>query len=150
MGTLIKKFCSFEKPIDFNFISELLNKNNFQSKLSSNWNGERILESVFKIQDIQVDYFFNGLYNQLNNSYNKFNKKTDLYLFFSLIAGNKSIVHRDQYDVYILNLYGKVLYTVENKDYFLDVGDLIIIPKNELHIAISLTPRICLSFGIYE
>jgi ribosomal protein L16 Arg81 hydroxylase len=150
MGTLIKNFCSFEQPLDFNFISKLLNRNNFTSKLSSNWNLERVLESVFKIEDVQQDYFFYEIYNQLNNSYNKLNKKTNLYLFFSLIAGNKSIVHRDPYDVYILNLYGRTMYTIEDKDYILEIGDLIHIPKNELHIAISLTPRICLSFGIYE
>jgi len=150
MGTLIKNFCSFEQPIDFNFISKLLNKNNFISKISSNYNLERILESIFKIENIEQDRFFYEIYNQLNNSYNKLNKKTDIYMFFSLIAGNKSKVHRDPYDVYILNLYGKTIYTIEDKDYFLEIGDLIFIPKNELHIAISLTPRICLSFGIYE
>jgi hypothetical protein len=150
MGTLVKNFFSFESKIDFNFITNLLNRNNLSSGISSNWNSQYLLESIFKIKDVQQDYLFSEIYNKFNNDFNKFNKKTDLHLFFSLIAGNKSIVHRDNYDVYILNLYGKTMYTVEKENFILEIGDLIHIPKNELHIAISLTPRICLSFGIYE
>jgi quercetin dioxygenase-like cupin family protein len=67
-----------------------------------------------------------------------------------LVSGNKSITHRDQVNVYILNLFGKTLYYIEDKEYILEKGDLLFIPKNSLHKAIGLTPRICLSFTVYS
>ena len=85
----------------------------------------------------------------LNKQFNKENKKSDLFLFFSLTSGNKSITHRDNYDVFIISLYGKTIYTIEEKEFFLEKGDLLCIKKNQLHKAMGLTPRIILSYGIY-
>ena len=149
MGTLIKKFCSFKEQIDFNFLSNLLDRNNFQSHLSSNYLNYFILESVFKIETIEKDLYFKNIFDLLNDTYNKDNKKSDLYIFFSLVSGNKSIAHKDEYDVYILGLYGKTVYKVEEEYFTLEEGDLLMVPKNSLHRAIGLTPRICLSYAIY-
>ena len=149
MGTLTKKIFLFEKEIDFNFISNILDKNNFISKISSNWMDSFILESVFQIKEVENDIFFKELYNELNNKFNKENKKSDLDLFFSFASGNKSITHRDDYDVFIIGLYGKTLYKIENEEFYVEKGDLLLIKKNELHKAIGLTPRIILSYGIY-
>jgi mannose-6-phosphate isomerase-like protein (cupin superfamily) len=149
MGTLIKDFCSFKEPIDFNFLSNLLDRNNFETQFSSNWLNNYIFESVFKIQGIEKDNFFKEIFNLLNINYNKENKKSDLFIFFSLVSGNKSITHRDNYDVFIIGLYGKTIYKVENEYFTLEPNDLLIIPKNQLHKAIGLTPRISLSYGIY-
>ena len=149
MGNLTKKFCSFKETIDFNFISNLLNRNNMSSRISSNWIESFILDSVFKIENVENDYFFNEIYNLLKSKFNKENKKSDLFLFFSLTSGNKSITHRDDYDVFLLGLYGKTIYIVENEEFCLEQGDLLSIKKNELHKAIGLTPRIILSYGIY-
>jgi hypothetical protein len=79
MGTLIKNFCSFEQKIDFNFISNLLDRNNFKSKISSNYLNDFIFESVFKIETIENDYFFKEIFNLLNKTYNIENKKSDLF-----------------------------------------------------------------------
>jgi mannose-6-phosphate isomerase-like protein (cupin superfamily) len=149
MGTLIKKNFIFEKEIDFNFISNLLDRNNLNSKISSNWIENFILESVFQIKKIENDVFFKELYNQLNSKFNKENKQSELDLFFSFVSGNKSITHRDDYDVFIIGLYGKTLYKIENEEFYVEKGDLLLIKKNELHKAIGLTPRIILSYGIY-
>jgi hypothetical protein len=149
MGTLVKKFISLENKIDFNFISNLLDRNNLSSKISSNWIEMFLLDSVFQIKKIENDIFFKELFNELNNKLNKENKKSDLDLFFSFVSGNKSITHRDEYDVFIIGLYGKTLYKVENSEFFVEQGDLLSIKKNELHKAIGLTPRIILSYGIY-
>jgi mannose-6-phosphate isomerase-like protein (cupin superfamily) len=149
MGTLIKKNFIFEKEIDFNFISNLLDRNNLISKISSNWIENVILESVFQIKKIENDVFFKELYNQLNNKFNKENKESDLDLFFSFASGNKSTTHRDDYEVFIIGLYGKTLYKIENEEFYVEKGDLLLIKKNELHKAIGLTPRIILSYGIY-
>jgi hypothetical protein len=149
MGTLIKNFCSFEKTIDFNFISNLLDRNNFKSKISSNYLNDFIFESVFKIESIENDYFFKNIFDLLNNTYNLENKKSDLFLFLSFVSGNKSITHKDEYDVYILELFGKTMYKVEKEEFMLEPNDLLFIPKNKIHKAIGLTPRICLSYAIY-
>ena len=149
MGNLTKKFLSYENEIDFNFISNILDKNNLFSKISSNWIETFILDSVFQIKNVERDGSFVEIYNVLNNKFNKENKKSDLDLFFSLVSGNKSITHRDDYDVFIIGLYGKTLYKVENEEFFVEKGDLLSIKKNELHKAIGLTPRIILSYGIY-
>jgi len=149
MGTLTKNFCYFEKNIDFNFISNLLDRNNLSSQISSNFLNNFIFESVFKIRLVEQDSFFYELFNLLQNKFNTLNKKSDLDLYFSLVSGNKSITHRDGYDVYIVGVYGKTLYKVNDEDFIVEKGDLLYIPKNELHKAIGLTPRITLSYGIY-
>jgi len=149
MGTLTKNFCYFEKNIDFNFISNLLDRNNLSSQISSNFLNNFIFESVFKIHLVEQDSFFYELFNLLQNKFNTLNKKSDLDLYFSLVSGNKSIAHRDGYDVYIVGVYGKTLYRVNDEDFIVEKGDLLYIPKNELHKAIGLTPRITLSYGIY-
>jgi quercetin dioxygenase-like cupin family protein len=145
---ILKNFCSFKEPIDFNSISYLLDRHNLKSTLSSNWIGEFILESVFKIEDVQKDFMFKEIFNLLNNTYNKENKKSNLYIFFSFVTGNKSTTHIDDYDVYILGLYGKTFYKIEQDEFYVEPGDLLYIPKNKLHKAVGLGPRIILSYGI--
>jgi hypothetical protein len=54
---LIKEAVKFSEPIDFNFISKLMDRNNFESSLSSNWMNLYILNSVFKINGIQKTRF---------------------------------------------------------------------------------------------
>jgi hypothetical protein len=149
MGTITKNFCSFEENIDFNLLSNLLDRNNFSSTITSNYLNNYIFESVFKIDSVEKDSFFYELFNFLQKKLNENNAKSDLFLFFSLVSGNKSITHRDPYDVYILGAYGKTLYRVDNEDFLVEKGDLLYIPKNELHKAIGLTPRRSLSYGIY-
>jgi quercetin dioxygenase-like cupin family protein len=109
-----------------------------------------MLESVFKIKNIENDYFFNEIFNLLNSTYNRNKKKSDMDIFFSFVSGGKSITHKDEYDVFILGLYGRTIYRVEEKEFFVEPGDLISIPKNKLHKAIGITPRICLSYGVYD
>jgi hypothetical protein len=149
MKLFSKKFFTLKEKFDFNSISILSDRNNFNSLISSNWLNNYVLESVFQIKNIHNDIYFTEIFNFLNNKFNKNNYKTDLDLFFSFVSGNKSITHRDNYDVFIIGLYGKTLYKVENEEFFVEKGDLLSIKKNELHKAIGLTPRIILSYGIY-
>jgi hypothetical protein len=149
MNLLTKKFFSFKEKFDFNSLSNLVDRNNFVSQLSSNWLQQYVLESVFQIRNIGTDEYFIEIFNLLNNKYNK-NSNTDLDIFFSFVSGNKSITHRDYYDVCIIGLYGKTLYKVEQEEYIVEEGDLLYIPKNKLHKAIGITPRICLSYGMYN
>ena len=149
MGTLIKNFCSFKEPIDFNFLSKLLDNNNLESHISSNWLNSYVFESVFKINNVEKETFFKEIFNLLNEKYNQENKKSDLYIFFSMVSGTKSITHKDNYDVIIIGLYGTTIYRVENEHFTVEPGNLLRIPKNVIHQAIVLTPRIILSYGIY-
>jgi len=146
----INKFTQFDETIDFNFISKLLDRNNFKSHISSNWLSEYVFESVFQIKDIESDISFNLNYLKFNNDFNKKNHKSSFDIFYSFVSGNKSITHRDNYDVYLLGLMGKTLYRIEGVDYTLEKGDLLYISKNKLHKAIGITPRIVLSYAIYN
>lgn len=142
-----EKFLTFTKIIDFNFLSKIIDRNNLSAEISSNYINLYIMDSVFKIKDVQEDIFFLNIFEHFNNTFNNKKIKKNFYIFFSLKTGGKSITHRDPYDVYILGLYGKTLYKVEDKEYCVNVGDLLYIPKNYLHTAIGLTPRIILSYG---
>jgi mannose-6-phosphate isomerase-like protein (cupin superfamily) len=147
---VIKNFFSFKEKFDFNSLSNLLDRNNLINKISSNWLQDFVMDSVFKIENVEKDFYFFEIFNLLNNKYNEFKKSSDLYLFFSLVSGNRSVTHRDNYDVYIIGLHGKTLYKVEEQEFILEEGDMLFIPKNSLHKAIGLTPRICLSYGIHQ
>jgi mannose-6-phosphate isomerase-like protein (cupin superfamily) len=131
MGTLIKNFFNFKNKIDFNFLSNLLDDNNFESLISSNCTQNFVFDSVFKIAKVEEDYYFKDIYNVLNNTYNIENRKTDLFIFFSLVSGNKTKAHRDVYDVYIIGLYGKTMYIIEGEEFVVEPGDLLKIPKKK-------------------
>jgi mannose-6-phosphate isomerase-like protein (cupin superfamily) len=145
---LQKDFLKFTETIDFNFLSNLIDRNNLSTEISSNFINMYILDSVFKIKNVEQDKFFLKTFEYFNNIFNNKKFKTDFHIFFSMKTGNRSITHKDDYDVYILGLYGRTLYKVEDKEYIVNVGDLLYIPKNHLHIAIGLTPRINLSYGL--
>jgi ribosomal protein L16 Arg81 hydroxylase len=59
-------------------------------------------------------------------------------------------MHKDNYDVYIIGLFGNTVYKIEDLYYEVEPGDLLKIPKDYKHKAISLTPRIILSYAVYE
>jgi len=150
MSHFKKKFLKIEPVFDFNKLSQFLDKNNFKSIISSNYLNYFILESVFQIRSIQNTSEFNSVFNELNKNFNKESLRSDLDIFFSMVSGASSITHSDNYDVFIINLFGKVVYKVGNDIITLEAGDLIHIPKNIIHKAIGLTPRIILSFGIRD
>ena len=145
-----KKFFSFKETFDFNFLSNLLDRNNFESNISSNPSNKFLFDSSFRIMGVENDYYFKELFNLLNNDYNKENKKADLHIYFSLVSGSKSITHRDGSDVIIISLYGTTIYKIEEDYFTLEPGDFLFIEKNKLHKAIALTPRIILSYGTYK
>jgi mannose-6-phosphate isomerase-like protein (cupin superfamily) len=150
MKNFKKNFLKTESVFDFNKLSQFLDKNNFKSIISSNYLNDFILESVFQIRSIQNTLEFNNIFNELNKNFNKENLRSDLDIFFSMVSGSSSITHSDNYDVFIINLFGKVVYKVGGDIITLEPGDLIHIPKNIIHKAIGLTPRIILSFGIRD
>ena len=145
-----KNIIKFNEPVDFNFVSKILNRNNFNSTLSSNWLNVYILNTTFKILRIEKDKAFIDLFHYLNDNYNDEKLESNLYMFFSLKMGSTSTTHVDNYDVVIIGAHGETIYNIEGKEYRVCVGDLLKIPKNVTHTAISMTPRIVLSYGKYN
>ena len=70
-------------------------------------------------------------------------------LFFSFVT-NASHSHVDIEDVFLIGLSGKTIYRLikEKRDYLIEKGDLLYIPKGTAHKEISLTPRIIASVGL--
>jgi hypothetical protein len=144
-----KKFI-FKEDIDFNTISKILDSNEYDSYLSSFWLNFKVLSSTFQIKKTQNYPFINNIFNILNKEFNPKNLKSDMDIFFSFQTGARSIIHTDNYDVYIVGCYGRTLYKIGNEEFIVSPGDLLYIPNNIRHVAIGLDPRIILSFGIDE
>ena len=151
MNNLLEKnFYNFPDKIDFNFISNLLDKNMFQSEIFSNYLNLYVLETNIRIKELEKHPYFFSIGKILNEKFNKNNCNWDLQFFLSLTSGNKSKPHIDTYDVHILGVYGKTLFKIENEEYYVMPGDLLSIPKGYHHTAIGITPRITLSYGVYN
>jgi len=65
-----------------------------------------------------------------------------------MTSGGKSPPHSENYDVYIIGALGRTLYKVEDKEYIIEPGQILHIPKGHLHVAIGLDPRIVMSYGL--
>jgi len=140
----------FDKQIDFNLISHLLNVSEYDSSHSGNWYEPKVLNSVFQIKKVQGFDFIHLIYLNLESKFNLKKQRSDIDVFFSFQSGTRSIIHKDNYDVWIVGLLGKTLYKIENQEFIVCPGDLLHIPKNHLHLAIGIDPRIVLSYGIYN
>lgn len=140
----------YSTDIDFNSIANLISSNNYESIFSSYWLNNHVLNSVFQIRNVENSLMFNTLFNKLNFDFNKNKLKSDLSLFLNFFSGASSHVHKDEYSVCILGLYGKTYYKIDNAEIIIEKGDCVFIPKEITHQAISLNPRIIASFGIYD
>jgi len=71
-------------------------------------------------------------------------------LFFSFVT-NTGMSHVDTEDVFLIGMHGKTIYRITdtNKDYILEHGDFLHIPKGIRHKSISSTPRIIASVGFF-
>ena len=146
----IKNYLPFDEEYNFNNLSALLNRNHFQSRISSNYLNDFIFESIFQIHNVHLDNDFIDIFDKLENKFNTSNTESNLCIFSSLVSGIKSPAHDDITDVLLLGLHGKVLYKINNtEEYILEPSDLLIIPKGTKHMAIGITPRITLSYGMF-
>ena len=147
---LIKNFVSLDKKYDFNFISDLLEKNQLKV-VNKTFVGD--LKDVFQIKSVsntvdELKVFFDFLSKLFN--YER-DSKDEVDLFFSIVS-QVGDAHVDTEDVFILGLSGLVLnriYEEQNKDYYLEKGDMIFIPKGLKHKVIGINPRIIASIGFY-
>ena len=135
--------------IDFNFVSDLLDNNNFTSIFSGNWQEAYVLNGTFLIRNI--DDSFKDLKDLLDSKYNSERIKSNLHIFCAFKTGATSITHSDEQDVYIIGVLGRTMYKLleeGNKEFIVEHGYILRIPANTLHTAISLPPRIVLSYSV--
>ena len=97
---------------------------------------------VKKFTSLDQEYDFNFLTKFLDdNSIPVFNIKPSI----------EGISHVDMEDVFLIGLHGQTMYQdlFTGKNYIIEKGDLLFFPKQNPHRAISLTPRIILSVGVF-
>jgi|TARA_R100001460_G_scaffold106817_1_gene154751 cupin superfamily acireductone dioxygenase involved in methionine salvage len=148
--TLVKNFVSLERNYDFNFISDLIEENNLIIQQKSSIGNLKDVFQIVKISNTLTEFkifldFLSKLFKYERDA------KDEVDLFFNLVSqvGNS---HIDEEDVFIIGLKGTTIYRVfdiENKDYTIEKGDMIFIPRGISHKAIGLTPRIIASIGFY-
>ena len=146
----IKNFILLEREYDFNLISLLLEENYLKVQQKTNIGD---LKDVFHIKNVsnclkEFKTFFDFLSKLFK--YER-DPRDEVDLFFSLVSqvGN---THEDVEDVFIIGLSGKTIYRIfdmQNKDYEINKGDLIFIPKDIKHKVIGVNPRIIASIGFY-
>ena len=146
----VKNFVSLQRNYDFNLISKLMEENHLTIVPMSPVGNLRDVFQMVKITNILKEFkilfdFFAKLFKY------ELTENDGIDLFFSFVSqiGN---AHEDIEDVYIIGLHGKTIYRVfdeDNKDYEINKGDLIFIPKGKKHKAIAINSRIIASIGFY-
>lgn len=148
--TYIKNFTSITDIYDFNKISNLVDS--YSLNVIFKPGQANYFDSIWQLRDIHK--FDNQFFILIDLFRKIFNYTTDIKdgvdLFFSFVT-NTGGSHVDEEDVFLIGLHGKTIYRVieTNKDYCLQKGDLLYIPKGNRHKAISATPRSIASVGFY-
>ena len=148
--TLVKNFASLTREYDFNLLSNLMEENECIISQKSNVGNLKDVFQIHKISNCLKEFktFFDFLTKLFK--YER-DLRDEVDLFFSLVSqvGNS---HVDIEDVFIIGLKGKIIYKVfdfENKNYSIEQGDMIFIPKGIKHKVIGINPRIVASIGFY-
>ena len=148
--TLVKNFASLTREYDFNLLSNLMEENECIINQKTNFGNLKDVFQIYKVSNCLQEFktFFDFLTKLFK--YER-DLRDEVDLFFSLVSqvGNS---HVDIEDVFIIGLKGKVIYRVfdfEDKDYSIEQGDMIFIPKGIKHKVIGINPRIIASIGFY-
>jgi len=145
-----KKAINWKDPIDFNYISNMLDAGNFESTLSSRNLQQYVFDSVFEIRGIHKHEPLRDFFQFLGQNFNTKKLKDDMNFYISYVSGCKSNTHRDLYDVWIIGCLGRTLYKVAGREYTIEPGDILYIPEGHLHVAIGLEPRITISYAVFK
>jgi len=137
--------------LDFNKLTEILSSDNYSSQISGNYLNGFMLQTIFKVRDVHTNSLFINLINKIC-TFKKIpiGSKLDAFLFVAFTQGANSIIHKDEYDVFLYGLFGETLYIIEKEKYNLKPGDLLHIEKEKTHQALGLSPRIVLSLGLHN
>jgi len=141
------QFFSIEDPIDFNRLTSIADF--CESKIIDKKNPTLMkIAEVGEIKDISnVE---NIIKNLLVDTF-----KINTYIFASFNKHGITDTHHDGESVFLIPTYGLVNYIIYEEEKFIknfqmEKGDLLIIPKKVKHSAIPLSPRIVVSVGIYN
>jgi len=146
-----KSFIDFKEEFGFKELSGLLDRNNFSTRIVSNWKDDYVLSSVFQVKWVHKTPEFSAIHEDLDKQLNPNKKESNIDMFFSMSSGVSGPVHIDEEEgVHILQLHGIVIYKLKDGMYELSPGDMLKIPSGELHQAIGLTPRLTLSYGLFN
>tara|TARA_R110001592_G_scaffold256252_1_gene519971 strand:- start:1575 stop:2108 length:534 start_codon:yes stop_codon:yes gene_type:complete len=148
--TLVKNFISLTREYDFNLLSTLMEENECVITQKSNIGN---LKDIFEMRSVSDSLNeFKIFYDFLSKLFKyERDSKDEINLFFSFVS-QVGGSHADKEDVFIIGLQGKVIYRVfdvETKDYSIEKGDMIFIPKGIKHKVIGLNPRIVASIGFF-
>ena len=148
--TYIKDFEQLNRIYDFNLISLLIEENDLIVLSKTNISNLKDVFKICKVSNCLKEFktFFDFLSKLFK--YER-DPRDEIDLFFSLTTqiGN---THVDTEDVFIIGLSGKTIYRFygeTDREYYINKGDMIFIPKNIKHKAIGLTPRIIASIGFF-
>ena len=148
--TLIKNFVTLERNYDFNLLSNLMEENECIINQKSNIGNLKDVFQILKVSNTLKEFktFFDFL-SKLFKYERDARDEVDLFFSFVSQVGN---THVDIEDVFIMGLTGTTIYRVFdiiNKDYHIEKGDMIFIPKGKKHKVLSMSPRIIASIGFY-
>ena len=147
--TFVKNFTHIPDNYDFNKISKLVDDNYLQ--VDNKPGQANHFSSIWQLYCVhKVDENLNSYFDFLTKIFKYVRDTRDgVDLFFSFVT-NASHSHVDIEDVFLIGLSGKTIYRLikEKRDYLIEKGDLLYIPKGTAHKAISLTPRIIASVGL--
>jgi hypothetical protein len=142
-----KNFFKLEKNFDFNTLAFFLDRKEYGNQYVANG---KIKLCNFDVFD-EGKFFCNFIKELLLN---KNYKTIDTYIFASLSKIALSENHVDKETVFLFSVLGSVIYNVYDQtnftSFYMNVGDLLIIPKEVVHAAIPLCPRIVVSVGVYD
>lgn len=141
---LLKKAIRLETfQLDFNFDSMLAmwSKNNslyFETKL--------MVGQIFNVNNLSI---FKPYITYIETNLKDLFKIGKLDFFFSL-KGEVGPSHVDKEHVLILGIKNVTYYHLDNKDFKVEPGDILYIPKGYLHHAFSARERIVLSLSVWK
>ena len=148
--TLVKNFIVLPKKYDFNYISDLLEENHLpvgHKEIGPNINFLNICQ-LFNVHTFDTHFLI--LKDFLSKLFQyKEHPKDGADLFFSVTTSTGQ-PHIDKEDIFLIGLHGSTIYRVYgDRDYTIEPGDFLFIPRDLKHRAIGLTPRVILSIGFF-
>lgn len=148
--TLVQSFISLKTNYDFNFLSQLLEKNDLPINAKSAIGNMRDVFQIKKVENLYEE--IKPTINYLGDLFSYEKKENDgIDLFFSFVS-QVGVSHWDDEDVFIIGLEGEVIYKIfgsEIKNYVVKKGDMLFIPRGLKHKVIALSPRMTVSVGFY-
>ncbi len=141
-----RNFFKLEKKFDFNTLAFFLDRKEQNNLYSSDG----------RIKMMNFDVFDEGKFfcKFVKDLLDKEAKKINTFVFASMSKKALSENHTDEESVFLFPVLGSVVYNVYDETtftpFYLNVGDLLVIPKNVVHSAIPICSRIVVSVGVYD